>query len=142
MGSQSITCGSPEHGSAVAAPRWLVEFTKRVKWIRKALALNGGTHEDYDIAAGIQDGRFQLFVHGDTIAITELVVYPNGKDLNIFLAGGHLDELEEAIPGVEEFARREGCKRITLTGRCGWSRSFLRKRGYEVKRIVMMKELG
>ncbi len=122
-------------------PRWLIEYKRRIHHVRAALAYSGGTHDEYDVAAGIAEGHFQMFCGGDSIAITEINEYPKAKDCHVFLAGGNLQELEVVTARIEQWARSIGCTRVTLAGRKGWERTFLAERNYRPRWYVMAKEL-
>jgi hypothetical protein len=128
-------------GGVRKPPRWLVEYGRRVHHVRAALAYTGGTHDEVDIAAGIEAGRFQMWCAPDSIAITELTTYPKSKDCHVFLAGGHLPELEILTAEIEKWAKEQGCSRVTLAGRRGWTRTFLTERGYTPRWVVMAKDL-
>ena len=62
-------------------------------WIEAALEYSGGTHEFEDVAKGIVEGRMQLWPSPRGCIVTEIVVYPKKKTLNVFLGGGELDQL-------------------------------------------------
>lgn len=126
---------------AAKVPAWLAEFMRLSKHVEAALDYAGGTHELSDIAAGLDSGQFNMFTGPDSIVITEFIEYPRKKALHIFLAGGHLDELERLLKMVEGLARRAGCTRVSLCGREGWSRSFMSKAGYKPNSRVMYKDL-
>ena len=53
-------------------------------WIEAALEYSGGTHTFEDISEGIQDGRMQLWPATRGCIVTEIVVYPRKKYLNVF----------------------------------------------------------
>jgi hypothetical protein len=59
--------------------------------------------------------------------VTQVQNFPRMKVLHIFLAGGNLEELETLTPHIQKFAEDMGCRKITLTGRRGWSRTFVTK---------------
>jgi hypothetical protein len=109
--------------------------------IESALEYSGGTHGFDDIADGVQDGRFQLWPGIKSVVITEIIVYPRLKDLHYFLAGGDLDELKQMRPYIERWGKDLGCTRVSLAGRKGWYKTFLRDEGYEPKWFIMSKEL-
>ena len=73
--------------------------------------------------------------------ITEVVRYPRKTALNFWLAGGDLQELKTMLAPIEQWAREQGCERITLAGRRGWERTFMREAGYTPQWSVMAKEL-
>ena len=62
-------------------------------WIEAALQYTGGTHEFEDIVDGIRSSRMQLWPSKRGCIVTEIVIYPRKKVLNLFLAGGELDQI-------------------------------------------------
>jgi hypothetical protein len=117
------------------------EFGRLRHHVAAALEYSGGSHSVEDIAEGIRQGHFQFWPALDSIIVTEIIVYPQLKDLHFFLAGGDLDELRLMQPIIESWGKSEGCSRVSLAGRKGWERSFLRDRGYEPKWFVLCKDL-
>ena len=117
------------------------EFERLRRHVVAALEYSGGTHNVEDIAEGIRQGHFQFWPAERSVIVTEVIVYPQLKDLHFFLAGGDLDELRLMQPIIESWGKSVGCSRVSLAGRKGWERSFLRDRGYEPKWFVMSKDL-
>lgn len=117
------------------------DLAKCRKYIEDALEYSGGTHTFNDIAAGVLSGKFQLWPNHNSAVVTEVVVYPQLKDLHYFLAGGNLDELKAMRPVIDGWGKSIGCTRVTLAGRKGWERTFLKDEGYEPKWFILSKEL-
>lgn len=122
-------------------PDWMIEFARLEHHLENALQYSGGTHTVEDVFKGIVAGQFQLWTGPDSIIVTEILEYPRLRALHFFLAGGHLEEIQEMEKTVVEWARRQGCKRATMVGRNGWSRTFLRDRGYVPRWHVMSREI-
>jgi hypothetical protein len=122
-------------------PDWILEFDRLSGHVQAALDRGGNTHTVQDVAAGLESGQFQMWTGDDSIIITEIVDFPRKRICNYFLAGGRLNELEPMVPVIEEWAKEErGCDGITLIGREGWSKTFLRDMGYTVLHCEMSKE--
>ena len=119
----------------------LAEFWRLRKHVAAALEYSAGTHTIDDVADGILEGKFQCWEGKESIIITEIVVYPRLKDLHFFLAGGDLDEISHMEPIIAAWGKSLGCTRVSLAGRKGWQKSFLKERGYEPKWSVLSKEL-
>jgi hypothetical protein len=117
------------------------ELSRCRKYIEDALEYGGDTHTFDDVAAGVLSGRYQLFPNANSAIVTEIVVYPQLKNLHFFLAGGNLDELQKMTPVIEDWGRSMGCTKVSLSGRKGWSRTFLKDSGYTPKWYVLSKEL-
>ena len=109
--------------------------------VEAALEYSGGTHGIEDISEGLKKGRFQLWPADNSVVVTEIIVYPRLKNLHFFLAGGDLDELRLMRPLIESWGRDMGCTRVSLAGREGWSKTFLRDEGYRPKWFVLSKDL-
>jgi hypothetical protein len=121
-------------------PDWILAFSRLQKHIQAALDRGGNTHSVEDVIEGIRNGQFQFWWNQDSVIVTEVVRFPRKQICNFFLAGGSLDELEPLVPVIEEWAQKRGCDGITLVGREGWTRSFLRDRGYNIVHCEMSKE--
>lgn len=117
------------------------EIAKCRTHIEAALKYSQGTHNFADIASGILSGRFQLWPNRKSAIVTEIIVYPRLKDLHFFLAGGDLDELKHMTPFIEEWGKSQGCSRVSLAGRPGWAKTFLKDMGYMPTWYVLKKDL-
>lgn len=122
-------------------PVWALEFARLEHRLEKAIEVAGGGYTLEDLFIGLSEGNFQLWTRNNTIGITQIVDEPQVRSLNVFLAGGDMADLQALLPKVEAFAGQEGCTRITLGGRKGWSKSFLRAAGFEPRWVVLAKEL-
>lgn len=109
--------------------------------VEAALEYSGGTHNFDDVAEMVKDHRLQLWPAKDSVVLTEIIVYPRLKNLHYFLAGGDLDELSRMRPLIESWGKSIGCTRVTLAGRRGWAKTFLKDEGYSPQWSVMAKEL-
>jgi len=110
-------------------------------YIEAALEYSQGTHTFSDIAAGLLSGRYQLWAGQNSAVVTEIIVYPRMRDLHYFLAGGDLDELKEIRPRIEDWGKKNGCSRVSLAGRPGWAKTFLKDEGYEPAWFILKKDL-
>jgi len=118
------------------------EHLKRLRHhVEAALEYSGGTHNFDDIAEMVEKQQLQLWPAKDSVVLTEIIVYPRLKNLHYFLAGGDLDELSRMRPLIESWGKSLGCTRVTLAGRRGWQKSFLKDEGYSPQWSVLAKEL-
>ena len=122
-------------------PAWALEFARVEPQIEAALEYSGGAYTVEDVFVGLSEGHYQLWTRNNSVIVTEIVDEPQLRSLNYFLAGGDMADMEVLVPEVEAFAGNEGCTRITLVGRKGWCRSFLRAAGYEPRWYVLAKEI-
>ena len=109
-------------------------------WIEAALEYSGGTHSFEDIALGIKEARMQLWPSPRGCIVTEIVVYPRKKVLNLFLAGGELDQLLDMNSDMNAWAKQQGCTGGTLTGRIGWKK-ILEPMGWKLIHSYYGKEV-
>jgi hypothetical protein len=107
-------------------PLWALLFQKVQKILEPALEYDN-TYNIQDVADCIADGSMQLWPSSNSAVVTQVQNFPRMRVLHIFLAGGNLDELETLTPHIQKFAEDMGCRKITLTGRKGWSRTFVTK---------------
>jgi hypothetical protein len=120
---------------------WMLVFAKVEPQIKRALKYSGGTHTSEDIFIGIANGVLDFWARNGSVIITEIIDHPQMRVLNVFLAAGKMEDLESVSSEVEEYARQAECSRITLLGRQGWTRSFLKDMGFAPKWQVLAKDL-
>ena len=119
-----------------------IEHLNRLRrHVEAALEYSGGTHNFDDVAEMVEDHRLQLWPASNSVVLTEIIVYPRLKNLHYFLAGGDLDELSRMRPMIESWGKSIGCTRVTLAGRKGWAKTFLKDEGYSPQWSVLAKEL-
>jgi hypothetical protein len=81
---------------------------------------HGGTHNERDVFDAVVSGAAQLWMLGDSAAVTEIVSYPRVKACRMWLAAGNLEEILEIERQIEDWARGIGCARLEMIGRKGW----------------------
>lgn len=106
-----------------------------------ALEYSGGTHNFDDIVEMVERSKLQVWPATESIVLTEIIVYPQLKNLHYFLAGGDLQELAKMRPMIETWGKSIGCTRVTLAGRRGWEKTFLADEGYKPQWSVLAKVL-
>lgn len=106
-----------------------------------ALEYSGGTHHFEDIIDMVQCSKLQVWPSTESIVLTEIIVYPQLKNLHYFLAGGDLQELAKMRPMIETWGKSIGCTRVTLAGRRGWEKTFLADEGYKPQWFILSKVL-
>lgn len=115
------------------------ELTRCRAWIEAALEYSGGTHNFDDVAEGLASGKMQLWPAPKGCIVTEIVVYPRKKVLNVFLGGGELDQILDMHENVIQWAKAQGCEALTMTGRFGWKKP-LEKHGWKTLHSSYVKE--
>jgi hypothetical protein len=109
--------------------------------VEAALEYSGGTHAFDDIVEMVEKQQLQVWPATQSIVLTEIIVYPRLKNLHYFLAGGDLDELSRMRPMIESWGKSLGCTRVSLAGRRGWAKTFLKDEGYSPQWTVLAKQL-
>lgn len=108
-------------------------------WI--ADGLEGSLLKVEDIEAALARGEAVLWPGERCALVSEFVSYPSGERASqVMSAGGDLDEILSMVPGMEAFARLNGCAVSTVEGRRGWER-VLKPAGYEFLSIKLRKTL-
>jgi len=90
--------------------------------LREALERAGDLYSIDDILERIRDGRMQAHVSRETIAVTEISVYPKRHVVTIILLAGDLSDGEDLHEQVFAFARKLKCDAVVAQGRVGWAR--------------------
>jgi len=109
--------------------------------LESALANGIGAYSFADIKEAVMAGDMQLWTLDSSAAITEIVRYPQYTAVVIVLGAGNMDELRDAVPEVEEFARIVGAQRILVCGRLGWLRA-LKDKGFTSAQAWAVKEVS
>jgi hypothetical protein len=111
--------------------------------LAKALERAGGLYELSDILERIEDGRMQAHVSRETVAVTEISVYPRRRVLTIILLAGDLADGESLHAQVLDFARKVECDAIIAQGRHGWAR-LAKSHGWKTvsQNMVFRKEVS
>ena len=116
------------------------ELARCRAWIEAALEYSGGTHNFDDVAEGLASGKMQLWPAPKGCIVTEIVVYPRKKVLNVFLGAGELDQLMDMHKDVIAWSKAQGCVAVTITGRHGWKKP-LTKHGWKPLHASYVKEI-
>lgn len=122
-------------------PEWVPEFKRCQQWLEDALEYSDGTFTIIDVADGVAMGHMQFWPGETAAAVTQVVEYPRKKVLHAFLLGGDLEGAVELERKFVLWGKQQRCLAITLTGRMGWTKSFLKDIGYVGAHISMSKEI-
>ena len=113
---------------------WEVEWERCKPYIAKAVKHQDSYTID-DIEDKIRGGIFHLWPGKKSAYITEFVMFPQLKAMNVLFCGGDYKELEEMLPHIEEFAKKAGIQRLYGGGRKGWTRK-LKHLGFETEYLI------
>ena len=117
------------------------ELDRCKPWIEAALSYSGGTHGFDDVVAGLQKGTLQLWPTPRGCIVTEIVVYPRKKVLNVFLGGGELEQIMDMHKDVIAWAKAQDCEALTMHGRFGWKKP-LAEYGWKPLHMSFSKEFN
>jgi hypothetical protein len=121
-------------------PEWVTEFRRCEGWLEAALEYAHGAFDIQDVFEDVMNGSMQFWPGESSVAVTQVVPYPKKKIVHCFLAAGDIVELEVIHDRIVAWAKTQGCEAMTLTGRPGWTKSFLRDIGYTCSQVQMVKE--
>lgn len=97
-----------------------------------------------DLMAQFQQSFRQLWVVWDgeqiiAAGVTRIIQLKTCKACQIVSAGGgSAQRWKHLITRIEDFARSQGCRKVTIEGRPGWERLF---KSYRRTRVVLEKEV-
>lgn len=103
-------------------------------------ALEGTFHSIDDVARAIVEGRAQFWPGQNAAMVTELDTISGAKVIRVWVAGGDMEELISMSPGIEAWARLQGCSAVLVEGRKGWER-VLKDKGYDPWIVTVKKVL-
>jgi hypothetical protein len=104
-----------------------------------AIAMTHGTHTEDDVLGAILTGSMKLWRKGKSGLVTEFCQFPRMKVINVFLAGGDLEDVMSLQADIENYGRKNGCQRATmLAARDGWLRTI---DGGQKAGVYMTKDL-
>lgn len=115
--------------------------------LQRALDHAGNTHTLEDVADALEAGKAQLWVSesGESVAVTEVIKYPQKTATRIWLAAGYLEEVVEISERVVDWAKSKGHDFVVILGRRGWERAGKRmnldQRGWAAGPSTFKREL-
>ena len=97
---------------------------EKVRRFERALKQGGGTHSIADVldVLGQHKAKCWPSASGDSVIVTEVLVFPQMRVCNYWIVSGKLDEVAGMQPEIDAWARAEGCSVAIATGRMGWLR--------------------
>jgi superfamily II DNA/RNA helicase len=97
--------------------RWDIKTMTDIERLRpeieKALKYSLNTHTFDDVVELVQQAKMQFWPGRNSVVVTEIVLHPQQKCLNYFLAAGVMEELELMSPMIEAWGKSLGCTRVT-----------------------------
>lgn len=108
------------------------------EWLEPAL--EGGFFSWPDVVSSLHQGRAMLWPGRNSAIVTEDQIYPTGRVMQVWLAGGDMAEILQMAPGIEAMARLRGCVAVLVEGRAGWAK-MLAPMGYAPWSVTLQKAL-
>lgn len=136
MNDQSNSPVAPQD-AATSTIALMQSMLARRLYIENALAYTEGTHTFDDLVVMVLQGRLLWWPLPSSFMLTEIVTYPQTKHLNVFLAGGELNEIRATQDQLIMLARMQGCQALSLSGRRGWVKA-LEKQGWKESHTAML----
>lgn len=121
------------------------EWARCRSWIEAALKFSAGMYEIEDVETSIADGSM-VFIPGEYSAVVlEIVIFPKGKMLSVFLGGGERGQAIEECSGkmdacITAYAKANECKWVKFLCRPGVEH-YATKLGYRKQWSVMIKDV-
>lgn len=116
-------------------------------WVLDALSHGNGGYGQADVIQGLMAKHMHMFLvmDGETpraVWIVRLASLPRFMVCELFIvAGSGLENWEDLISTLEDWARSMGCGAMDSQGRLGW-RAAARRQGYQVSHVTYRKVLG
>jgi hypothetical protein len=115
------------------------EWERCAPWIAAALQAAPSGHSLEDVKALVERREVRFWAGRKAAMVTEIQTWPQGKWLQIWLAGGDLGELvTELRPAAEAYAKSLGCTLAIINGRPGWQAALP---DYKRVAVALAKEL-
>ena len=73
-----------------------------------AIEMTQGTHTEDDVLSAILMGNMKLWRRNRSGLVTEFSQFPRMKVINVFLAGGDLEDIMPLQAEVENYGRKNG----------------------------------
>jgi hypothetical protein len=111
-----------------------------IRRIEAALAIDG-THMWEDVREMLIDGRCQIFWNEHGAWITELLLYPRKRVLNVWIVAGQLPEVMMLQQQVMDFALTQTCDIVMVKGaRFGW-KDIAREYGWREHALMLVHDV-
>lgn len=100
--------------------------------LERALERMGGAYTLNDILTAIGEGKMQSFAVNNSWAITQLLDFPQARQLHVLAAVGDLADMDAMHAKLLDYAREADARQVTAYGRLGWIPEA-RARGWRLK---------
>ena len=114
------------------------EWQRCGPWIQAALDHAGNLFTLDDVWEVVAHGKAQFWPGNECALVTEIKQFPRKRILNVWLAGGKLEELIVMSHYIREYAKRWQCDAMMIQGRPGWQKIFPQR----LKTVTLMEEVS
>ncbi len=108
--------------------------------LEDALEQGGGDHTVEELAEEVRAGRAQCFHNQRAVVFTQIEAHRLWRALRVYVAAGDLNDVMSLQPELESLAKAEGCDRLMMIGRRGWTR-VLPRYGWRETAVVFERPL-
>src|SRR5690606_35569136 len=102
--------GAGTYGGITVAPSVtqadVVNFSRHVDALRRALDVDGGTHDIDDVLDKVQRGEAQLWTSPGAVIVSQIVDAPLARELHFWLAAGELQDVITLSHRVMDWGRK------------------------------------
>jgi hypothetical protein len=121
-----VALNNPQRCQTVGSQNFLLNehWTRCSTWLQNALDAAGNLATLDHVRSMVEENRAQFWPGRDCAVVTEVIDYPAKKGLNLWLAGGAMDELLTMQPAIRAYAKQQKCDIILIQGRPGWQKVF------------------
>lgn len=116
------------------------EFDRTWPWLEPALVHGGSLHTRDSLLDRLLTGASVLWPTARACGVLNLLEYPRAKVCEIWLVGGDLSDIMAQDDALVDWARINGCTRMTMNGRAGWER-VLKINGWEHQAITLKRSI-
>lgn len=119
-----------------------MDYSTHADKINQTLDRFGGLWSWYDIVECCARGEMQMFANNGSIVVTKVADFPRKRVLDIVLAYGSLEEIEEMQQRVYEYGLQVGASMISAhNSRLGWGSRMKNGDGWRLAGAVYLKDI-
>lgn len=129
---------------SMPGPQALDAWPRVRELFRTALESHDGSYDEYDMAAFVFSGQWQLWTWPDradprALCITEIIQYPKFRTLAVRFIVGEWAAFGDNLHVMEAYARASGCETIEAAMRQGLTRRL--PPDWKARNVNMVKRL-
>ena len=119
-------------------PAVKTDWERCAPWLQSALDHAGNLFLLEHVWDTVASGKAQFWPGKGCAIVTEVKQYPLKRILNVWLAGGDLEELKVMSHFVRSYAEQMYCDAMMIQGRPGWHKVFPQR----LRSVTLMEEVS